>query len=399
MKKRILVPTIILFLAAVAFPTRDGHAIEGGYKDGLYIQSEDGKNLLKTNLFLQFQHQFLAVEGQGKSNSFQIRRGRLLFSGNALTEDLTYMFHFEFVGGRTNNPAEGVAFTGPNLLDGYINYAHSKLAPAFEIKAGQFKVPYNLEELVGDQKNEFIDRPITNDVFSFNRDLGLAFHGRPWGKVFDYTVYVMNEGTNRNASNKNNEMLVGGRFIFNALGDAGYSTADPDDTEDPQLMLGLAANFNRVGAPAAADQSVISTTGDALFRWRGFSALAAGYYLRNHTASTNTFGFVGQTGYFIVPHHLEVMARFCGVIPTTAGVTNGFEAGGGLAYYFMGHKLKITTDYGILINSPLVMAVQRAAPPIAAVAGPANSATTGGAPGFFQNQNDHRVRTQLQLFF
>lgn len=394
MKKRVLVLTLIL--AAAALLTRDVHAIEGGYKDGLYIQSDDGKNSLKTNLFLQFQYQFLAVEGQGKANSFQIRRGRLLFSGNALTEDLTYMFHFEFVGGRTNNPAEGVAFTSPNLLDGYVNYA---VVPAFEIKAGQFKVPYNLEELVADQKNQFIDRPISNDVFSFNRDLGVALHGRPWGKIFDYTVYAMNEGTNRNASNKNNEMLFGGRFIFNALGDAGYSTADPDDTADPQLMLGVAGNFNRVGAPAAPDQSVISATGDALFRYRGFSALAAGYYLRNHTASTNTFGFIGQTGYFIIPHHLEVMARYCGVIPTAAGVTNGYEAGGGLAYYFMGHKLKLITDYAMLINSPLVMGVSNATPPIAAVSAPANVATTGGAPGFFQNQNDHRVRTQFQLFF
>ncbi len=72
-------------------------------------------------------------------------------------------------------------------------------------------------------------------------------------------------------------------------------------------------------------------------------------------------------------------------------VCNGYEAGGGLNYYFYGHRLKLSTDYAMLINSPLVLA--------AGVAGPKLIAITGGAPGFVQDQNDHRVRTQLQVFF
>lgn len=390
--------SLVFFVAIglIAFCPQLSSAIEGGYKDGLYIQSDDGKNSLKTNLFLQFQHQFLSIEGQGKVNSFQTRRGRLLFSGNALVENLSYMFHFEFVGGRTNNASEGLAFTGPNLLDGYINYAWR---PGLQIKAGQFKVPYNLEELVSDNKSHVIDRAITNDVFSFFRDLGLAVHGRPWGKVFEYSLYAMNDANNRNVSNRNNDMLFGGRFVWNVLGDAGYTTGDPDRSEKPQLMLGTAANYNRAAVAAGADQAIISLTGDALFRYLGFSGLAAAYFLRNQTATTNTFGFIGQTGYFILPHRLEAVARFSGVVPTAAGVVNGYEAGGGLSYYFMGHKLKLSTDYAVLINSPLVLGNGVVTPAVAAVNAPANVASTGGAPGFVQNQNDHRVRTQLQLFF
>ncbi|MGH7197713.1 MAG: hypothetical protein ACREH5_03120, partial [Candidatus Omnitrophota bacterium] len=146
-------------------------------------------------------------------------------------------------------------------------------------------------------------------------------------------------------------------------------------------------------------QSVISATGDAAFRWKGFFGLGAGYYLRNQTASTNIFGFHGQAGYFVIPRHLEVVARFSGAIPTAAGVVNGYEAGGGIGYYFKGHKLKLMTDYAVLINSPLVLGVSNATPPIAPVNAPANSATTGGTPGFIQNQNDHRVRTQFQMVF
>ncbi len=372
--------------------TQDLSALEGGYKDGLYIQSDDGHYSLKTNFFLQLQHQFLSLEGQGKTNSFQIRRGRILFSGNAFTEKLTYQFQFEFVGGQTNNVSEAVAATGPNLRDGFINYA---VWDSLQIRAGQFKVPFNLEELISDSKTQFIDRPITNDAFGFNRDLGIDFHGSFFEKRFEYDLYAMNEGTNQNTNNNNNEMLFGGRFVWNALGNHGYTSGDPENSEEPQLMAGVAANFNRVGAPAAADQSVVSATGDLAFRYKRFSTIGAGYYLRNQTASTNTFGFLGQVGYFIIPTHLEAVARFAGVVPTAAGVTNGLEAGGGLGYYFKGHKLKILTDYAILLNSPLVLGAGGAA----GVNAPANSATTGGAPGFIQNQNDHRVRTQFQLFF
>lgn len=381
-----------LLLVTELLSTTSLLAIEGGYKDGLYIQSDDGKYSLKTNFYLQFQHQFLAVEGQGKTNGFQVRRGRILFSGNALTERLTYGFQFEFVGGQTNNVSEAVAVTGPNLRDGHVNYA---VNDAFEIRAGQFKVPFNFEELNGDTKLEFVDRAITNDAFAFNRDLGIDFHGAAFGKKLEYHLFVMNEGTNQNTNNNNNEMLFGSRVVYNIFGDHGYTSGDPDNSEKPHLATGLAATFNRVGAPAAADQSVTLSTGDVAFRYRGFSALGAGYYMRNHTASTNTFGFLGQAGYFVIPTHLEVFARFAGVIPTAAGVTNGYEAGGGVGYYFMGHKLKLATDYAILMNSPLVLG----AGGVAGTNNPANIATTGGAPGFIQNQNDHRVRTQLQVFF
>lgn len=391
--KKIDTILIVLFFGPFLF-TGNARAIEEGYQDGLVIQSDDGNYSLKTNFFLQLQHQFLSVEGQGKTNSFQIRRGRILFSGNAFTEDLTYTFQFEFAGGQTNNVSEAVAVTGPNLRDGFVNYAFND---GIQIKAGQFKVPFNLEELISDSKTQFIDRPITNDTFGFNRDLGIDLHGRFFEKRFEYDLYVLNEGTNQNTNNNNNEMLLGGRFVWNILGVGGhgYTSADPEDSEEPQLMIGTAANFNRVGAPAVADQSVISATGDAAFRYRGFSTLGTGYYLRNQTAGTNTFGFLGQTGYFIVPTHFEVVARFAGVVPTAAGVPNGFETGGGLGYYFKGHRLKILADYAFLINSPLILGVGGAAGTNA----PANSATTGGAPGFFQDQNDHRVRTQLQLYF
>lgn len=392
--KRLIV--LVAAIAALSGWISRASALEGGYKDGLYIQTDDGDYLLKTRLFLQLQHQFLSAEGQGKTNSFQVRRARMYFSGNAFNPQFTYQFELEIASGLTNNVSEAVAETGPNLRDAWINYDFEN---GIEIKAGQFKVPFNLGELIPDSKQQFIDRSQTDDALSYGRDIGLDLHGRVIDKKLEYHAFVFNEGLNPNKFNKNNEFLFGARVGYNILGDHGYVAADVDDSEDPQLMIGTAATFNRVGSPAVSDQSVIAATGDVAFRYRGFSTIGAGYYLRNQSAKTNTLGFEGQAGYFIVPKHFEAVARFVGVIPTASGVANGYEAGAGLNYYFYGHRLKLLTDYAVLINSPLVLAVSNATPPIAPVAGPAPIIVTGGAPGFLQNQNDHRVRTQLQVYF
>ncbi|MBI3541437.1 MAG: hypothetical protein HY073_04805 [Deltaproteobacteria bacterium] len=350
---------IIISLLGTALH-RTGYTLEGGYKDGLYIQTDEGDYLLKTRFFLQTQHQFLSLQGQGKTNGFQVRRARVLFLGNAFNPQLTYQFELEMASGTTSVVSKGAATTGPNLLDGYVNYDFNN---GLEVKAGQFKVPFNMDELTPDTKEQFIDKSISNDVFRFGRDTGVNLHGRIFEK-------------------------------YNFLGDHGYTTSDPTDSQEPQLMTAVAANFNRGGTVAGPDQSLIATTADVVFRFHGFSSLSAGYYFRNQTATTSTYGFLEQAGYFLIPKQLEVVARGTGVLPG-AGVTKGYEAGGGLNYYFRGHNLKLLTDYAVLINSPLVLGLAGAA----GTNGPTNIALTGAVPGFVQGQNDHRVRTQLQVFF
>ena len=125
---------------------------------GLTLESEDGKNELKFGVQLQPQYQLVSIEGHGKTSTFQLRRARLFFSGNALTEGLTYMVQFEAVGGRNTNASPGVAFTGPNLRDAYINY---DFGHGIEVKVGQFKVPYEREELIHDYDLQFVDRSLT----------------------------------------------------------------------------------------------------------------------------------------------------------------------------------------------------------------------------------------------
>ncbi|MBI2082482.1 MAG: hypothetical protein HYT76_02840 [Deltaproteobacteria bacterium] len=384
----------ILSFSLVAFfcLIHSAETLESGYKNGLFFRTDDDQFELKANLQIQPQYQFVAIEGQGKTNGFQSRRTRIGFSGHLFSEDFKYKIEFEPVAGRPTIASEASIQGGPNLRDAFIEF---HLQEWFAIRAGQFKTPYNREELTASWRHQLVDLSLANEVFSYERDIGLTLFGNLPDKKLEYALFAMNEGNNRNVTNNNNELLLGGRILFNISGDHGYTMSDVDHSEEVQLALGLASSYNKVGNAPAADQSLITNTADIAYRYLGASFIGEWHYMRNTTTDANTYGFMGQAGYFLIPKKFEVAGRFAGVIPAAAGVTNGYESTAGLNYYFRGHNLKLGTDYSILWNSPLTLG----AGGTAGTGGPNNIITTGGAPGFNQNQNDQRIRAQLQLFF
>jgi hypothetical protein len=77
-----------------------------------------------------------------------------------------------------------------------------------------------------------------------------------------------------------------------------------------------------------------------------------------------------QGGYFVLPKHAQLVARFAMLPITVAGTKeNTMEIRGGFNWYFFGHSLKWLTDAGIVKD------------------------TTDGAPTDFQ------FRTQAQVMF
>jgi phosphate-selective porin OprO and OprP len=354
---------------------------------GPSLTSDDGKFRGAIGVKLQPQYQWLSVQNQGKAHTFQIRRMELHFKGHAFTDAMTYHFYLEGVGGLDTAASPGNALGGPTLRDAYMNY---DFGHGIELKAGQFHVPYNRGELTSSGKLQFVDRGILNETFSHNRDLGVALHGLVWNDNVDYTIAIMNEGTNRNQTNPNKAFLLGARLLLHLMGYQGYSEGDSQDSETPNLAWGVAGNYNKV-----AGSTVYAATTDLSFLYRGWSFRGEGHLFRNQTTSSSTYGFLGQTGYFLMPRRLELAARFAGVLPQTAGVTKGYETSVAMSYLFFGHGLKVVGDYSYLINSPITLGVGGAA----GTNVPAAISTTGGAPGFTQDQKDHRARLLWQLAF
>lgn len=387
---------LFVFLVVASVPALSKAADNIGYDKGLFIKTDDDKHQMKLNIQLQPQYQAVAMEGQDNIHSFQIRRARFVFSGHSFTKKLTYKFQFEAVSGPVTVTNEGGAQTGPNLREAFLNY---KFSDYFAIQAGQFKPFYNREELTSSTGLQFVDRSISNEVFSHGYDMGVGFLGAFFDKKLEYSLYAVNEGNSRNALNFNNELLFGGRLNWNIMGQHGYTQSDVKDSEEHQLVAGTAFSYNpqsRLG-----NNNTVAVEGDVAYRYQGLSLYGETNYGQNTDSDLQIIGFVGQAGYFLVPERFEFAARGAAVIPTTAGVINGYEFGGALNYFVKGHNIKLQTDYSMLVNSPLVYSnATLAAAGTAAVSGARNFISSGGnTPNFRQNQNDHRIRTQFQLFF
>lgn len=376
-------PFFMLLLALLVFPR---------YSQAIPIVKYESPNKdvsVKLILYLQPQYQFVHIGKQGNVSSFQIRRGRVGAEGYAFTQDLTYKVLFQMVGGYTTIATPGAAFSTPRLEDGYVDYATQV---GIEPRVGQFKVYYDREELTPDTAIQFVDHSLVNEVFSFHRDLGVAIHGRPFGKAFEYAVYAMNNAQSLNQVNRSNFMILGSRLVFNVLGDPGYTMSDYENADGPELSFALASAVNKVGPPALASQLVSTTTVDALFKHRGFSFTGEGHYYWNKATKAKVYGVMAQTGYFVVPKKFEIAGRFSGVI-VKGGATDGYEMGGCLNYYFFGHNLKVQLDYNYLMNGALT----KGSSAVPGVNGPVNIVKAPGLPGFNSGQNDHRVRLQFQF--
>jgi phosphate-selective porin len=65
-------------------------------------------------------------------------------------------------------------------------YADVRIQKALRLRAGQFKVPFSLEETTGVKHLDFIDRSLAATQLAPGRDVGVMGHGRVWRKRVEY---------------------------------------------------------------------------------------------------------------------------------------------------------------------------------------------------------------------
>lgn len=360
-----------------------------GYDKGFFIKSCDDEFKLVVNIHLTPQYQFLMLEDQDPDtlHTFQLRYGRLNFSGHAFTPDLTYFVQFEVIGGKDNTTKQADPLTD-TLREAYLNY---KFSEAFQLRGGEAKPFFNREELSSSSKLQFAGRSFVNKVFTTGYGIGLFAHGKTENKKLEYGVSVTNDGDTRNKTNENDlDVLIAGRVVYNIAGEHGYTMSDIKNSQDLQLAIGAGAYYE-TESEDYTDDAVFGVTADIAAMYKGFSFLAEGHYASVPDLDESLMGILAQAGYFFIPEKFEVAARFAGIMPSSDAAQNGYEITGGLNYYFKGHNLKFQLDYGLLLNSPLV---------VDSVTDP--KSVFGGAipnPGFVDDQTDHRVRAQVQLYF
>lgn len=347
---------------------------DAGYKDGLFLKTRDDKFSLKFNAVIQgqfFIQNFDDKRGTTPSDeniSFQIRRLRLIFSGNGFYPWVKYFVQI--------GQDKGGTF---ETKDAFLDFAYYKeLTP----RIGQWKVPFQIEEITSDALLEFGgDRSIVNDEFTLERDIGAEIYGSLFNNLIEYAGGVFN-GAGRNVSPNPNgpNLLYAGRVMFEPFGKWEYSQGDlRDDPSTPLFEIGAAVaglpNFNLATENGsnrtnlaktilAIDKNITNAdvfqfTADVGFKYYGF-AFEGEYDLRRifHIQSTSAInepttgqGLRLQAGYLLLPPHFEVAFRY-GIVDANNHLDRDRrqEFTPALNYYIYKHRVKVGVNYTLFVQ-------------------------------------------------
>jgi phosphate-selective porin OprO/OprP len=235
-------------------------AVSAKYKDGIVLETGDGKNSLQMNGRVHFDsrtydynesdNQNLTASGVG-ADTFDIRRARI----GAKVKFGDYYSGEVVFNGVGNAPVVDVA---------YVNAAWWK---PVQFRAGLFKMPFSLEQLTSSNNIDFIERSFV-DAYIPAKEIGAMVHGEP----IKGTTYALAMSNGSNAAET--DTRVDNKDLI-ARVTANF--AEIMENKDMVLHAGLAL--------AKGDIPKGNGLGDARTESRGVTFFDTGAI-----ASNNTFG-------------------------------------------------------------------------------------------------------------
>lgn len=311
------------------------------WKDGkTTVESKSARLDISNRVQIRFTQE---LPDQGDDvGSFRIRRAKTKFEGWVYNKNLTYELQLNWPD--TANPLE----------DAVINYDFTQGKKAFQLKGGQFKVPFGRQELTSSGSQEFVDRSIVSAEFARGRDIGLQAWGTPLGGKLDWRVGVFNGNGRTTSRNDNDQYQTNARLTFQPFGDVKYSESDFESSDRP--LLAIAGNYESNERNIAAsgstpadvvDREIVGV--DVAFKFRGLFAFAEFFDASTERLAQSDFdhdGYHAQVGYFIVPRKFELAGRLAVLDPNADRDDDEREERGIAAnYFFNKHAHKLQADY------------------------------------------------------
>lgn len=378
-----------------ALLTPDPQSLNAGYDRGFFIEAADKDKLpfrLKVNMQSQFRYTGFGrterewVDSTGTTlpiaqrNDFDINRGRLIFSGFAIDEDLNYYANLDYstLGG------DNVA-----ILLAWWNY---RFSDALDFYVGKGKVPGGREWLLTAMNTLSPDRSLATTFFRPSITTGTWVKGEPLEGLY-YHAGIGNgfNTTSAGFRDLDTNFVYAGNLWWEPLGDFGglYSDlafseklmtrfggsvttsrqsgrqTDNNQPEESFIRLSDGTDLTLAGALApgvqVTDYSIYLATIDVGMKYQGLS-LHGEYFLRwltdiegtgpLPTAQTQLFdhGFHVQAGAFVIPKYFELFTRTSTINGPFGG---GQEVAGGFNYFFRGtENWRFGCDITYLNDSP-----------------------------------------------
>jgi phosphate-selective porin OprO/OprP len=169
---------------------------------GFSLSSANGDFALQLKGVLQIDSRtFFADHGTVGNDGFLLRRARPVLQGTVF-RNFDFLFVPDFGG-----------TSGPQIFDAYLNY---RPIPEIQIRAGKFKMPVGLEQLMADRDTWFNERGFPSTLIA-GRDLGFELHGDIADSVVSYAAGIFDgvgDGRNSNNADFEDDKAFAGRLFF-----------------------------------------------------------------------------------------------------------------------------------------------------------------------------------------
>jgi len=358
--------------------------LKSHYDDGLVFESPRGNFRVKLTTLIQFQ--FSATDQDNNTDTdFFFRRLRLTFDGHAFRPWLVYRVQLSRDDVKLG---QGGDASGVEFKDFYLDVVYiEKIFP----RIGQFRVPFNREQLNPGSALLLVERSIVNGEFSYGRKIGGALYGI-LGKHIVYgaggfTAPATDDTSD--ASSVDSETFAG-RVQFNFGGTPGYTHGGfpsggdyalvPDFTKVQVFVFGTAVVYlpglsvkENDGASGALIErfielgigkgNVSSITADVSYKIPMYNIEAAylGRWIDPEIGGSETVydqGFRIQTGLFLMPDTIEIAGRWAFIdYDTSPGIgeagevlrDTSLELTTGINYYIsQSNKWKVQLSYSFI---------------------------------------------------
>jgi phosphate-selective porin len=332
-----------------------------------------------------------AFEGRFGLNAlkdrFRLRRARI-----TLTGDFAEQFDFKIEGDFEQSDAAVTAISKVTDNNGVVTTTTTSTSnrtqfsatdifinwhqiPEANIKVGQWKAPFGLENLTPDTLIYTIERSLPTGAIVPERQIGAMVWGKPFATAMpdlkDLVTYYggIFNGNGRNFNNNdNNEFMYvtrlelqpwKGKLMGQEAGlklgaDYFHSRDDAGTNISPALNLKVNADGSLTGftLPTADERNAFSF--DADLKLGPFELI--GEYLEEHVdgrevngipsmADFITQGFYVQGSYFIIPKKFQAVVKWEHLNPGQLGNDGISSLTGGLNYYVHGDNIKLMANY------------------------------------------------------
>ncbi len=299
---------------------------------------------------------------------FRLRRARI-----NLTGDFAENFDFKIEGDFEQSDGLSSSRTAFEATDIFVNWHQF---PEAQVKIGQWKAPFGLEQLTPDTTLYIIERSLPTGALTPERQIGVQLWGKPfahiWPEQKDLLTYyggIFNGNGRNTTNNDNNNFMYVGRLellpfkgkIFGQdsslkLGGDVLNSRDDKGTNISQsgnLLVNTDGSLSAFTLPGADERTAWSV--DAWLNVGRFDLI--GEYLQEKVngrtvngvppgfANFTTDGFQITSGFFLIPKKFQAAVQWQDLNPGQKGNDGIHSITGGLNYYIHGDDIKLMVNY------------------------------------------------------